>query len=208
MPPLLNLKEVAKDTKHISLGAAFPPLIFEQTHTKKLLSPTTNSYRMQIIDIIILVPILYGLILGIFRGLVAELTAIVALIAGIVCAKVFAPDVAQKLTTVLTWDVSMCEALAYVIVFFVVALSLTLVGKLLTRLFRAISLAWLNRLLGAVFGALKWLLAVSVILVAFDLLDNTLHILKPEIKEQSICYEPVRSIASIAWDEVQNLSAE
>ncbi len=161
---------------------------------------------MQIVDIIILAPVLYGLIRGIFRGLVAELTAVVALVTGVVCSRIFASDVAQWLTQYLTWDVAVCEALAYLLVFILVAGGLTAAGKLLTRFFRAISLAWLNRLLGAVFGAAKWLLIVSVILVGIDLLDQTLHFIKPEVKKSSVCYEPVRSIAGVAWEEVRNIS--
>lgn len=159
---------------------------------------------MQIIDIIILAPVLYGLIRGMFRGLVAELMGIVAIVAGVLCAKGFAPNVATWLTSYLTWDLPLLEALSYVLVFLITMAVLVVAGKLLTRLFKAISLAWLNRLLGALFGAVKWLLIVSVILVGFDLLDQTLHILKPEVKEQSVCYEPVRSIASVAWNEISN----
>ena len=59
---------------------------------------------------------------------------------------------------------------------------------MLTKLFKLISLGWLNRLIGGVFGAVKWVLIVSIIVLCVDMLDSVLHFIRPEIKESSILY--------------------
>ena len=68
----------------------------------------------------------------------------------------------------------------------------------------AISLGWLNRLTGAIFGAAKWVLVVSILLNGIALLDNQFHFLKPQVHEKSIAWEPIRKVAAIAWDKVQD----
>lgn len=160
---------------------------------------------MNLLDVILLAPVVYGLLRGIFRGLVEELTAILALVIALISAKLFAPKAAVWLLQSTGWDASICEVCAYLIVFFAVALVATLLGKLITRLLKAISLGWLNRLLGAVFGALKWALIVSVLLNGVILLDNYFHFIKPETKESSIAFSTMQKLASVAWDEVQEL---
>ncbi len=156
-----------------------------------------------ILDIILLLPIVYGLIRGIFRGLVGELTAIVAVIAGIICAKLFAPELANAILNVFTWGIQVCNLIAYLLIFLVVTCCLHLIGKLLARLLSAISLGWLNRLAGGLFGGLKWALIVSILLNCFNLLDNHFQILKPEVKKASVAYQPLEKLASVTWDAIQ-----
>ncbi len=158
------------------------------------------------LDIILLLPIVYGLIRGIFRGLIGELTAILAVVVAVICAKLFAPQVALRLIQHIELSEQICEITAYLLVFFGVALLLTLMGKGISRLLKAISLGWLNRLLGAVFGAAKWALLMSVLLNGAILFDEMFHFIKPEMKEQSVVYEPMRKIASVAWDEVRKIN--
>lgn len=156
---------------------------------------------MNWIDIIILIPILFGLIRGLFRGFVIELTAVVAIIAGVICAKLYAPAFALKLAELLTWNQPACNVAAYMLIFIGVAVLLHIVGKLFSKLLSAIALGGLNKLLGAVIGAAKWAILVSVLLVAFDALDQRFHILRPEQKQASVMYKPISTIATAAWDK-------
>ncbi len=158
-----------------------------------------------ILDIILLLPIVYGLIRGVFRGLVGELTAIVAVVTGIVCAKIFAPDLASMLLNVFTWGAQICNLIAYLVIFLVVTCTLHVVGKLVARLLSAISLNWLNRLTGALFGGLKWALVVSICLNCFNIIDKHFHILQPNVKKASVAYKPLEKLASVTWDAVEQL---
>ncbi len=161
-------------------------------------------YDMNVIDIIILLPIFYGLIRGLMRGFVQELTNLVALIAAIIGTKLFAPAFALWLAKYISASPSVCQLLAWFILFTAIVLTLHLIGKLISRFLKAISLGWLNRLIGAIFGAAKWALIVSIVLNGVSLLDNQFHFLKPELQEQSIAYEPIQKIASVTWSTVQN----
>ena len=159
---------------------------------------------MSYIDIILLLPLVYGLIRGLFQGLVKELTAIAAIIIALLCAKFFAPQAALLIAKYVSFPENICQIIAYLAIFLIVALLLHLIGYIISKLLKAIALGWLNRLLGAIFGTLKWALIVSVLLNGVDLLDDYLHFIKPELKENSYMYEPMKKIVSIAWDEIKN----
>ena len=159
---------------------------------------------MTIIDYILIAPVVYGLVRGIMRGFVGELTNIVALVAGVLCAKFYAGEVALYLQQVVTWEPRIINLVAYAAVFVVVTLVLHLIGRLIARFLSAIALGGINKLLGAVFGAAKWILIISVILTGANMLDEQLHFIKPEIKEQSVLYKPLLHIADAAWTEVKN----
>ncbi len=159
---------------------------------------------MNVIDIIVLLPVCYGLIRGLMRGFVQELTTLVALSAAIIGTKIWAPNLALWLSQYIATSPAVCQLIAWTLLFTTIVLSLHFVGKIITRFLHAISLGWLNRLIGALFGAAKWALIVSIILNGVALLDQQFHFLKPELQEQSITYRPIQQIAAIAWDSVQN----
>lgn len=155
------------------------------------------------LDILILLPIAYGLVRGLMHGFVQELTTLVALVVAVICTKFWTPQLSNYLQCLTNWEVNACRLAAWLIIFLGVALSLHLAGQLLGKLLSAISLGGINRLLGALFGAAKWALIVSILLCGFEMIDNTFHILKPEQKCNSIMYEPVRKIAAITWETLQ-----
>ena len=107
---------------------------------------------------------------------------------------------ATYMSEYVTWDMSVIQSVAYSVVFIGTALVLSILSRLITRLLRAISLGWLNRLLGCVFGAAKWVLIMSVLLNIFDLADQHFNLLQPEKKAESKAYKPMLKIASIAWE--------
>ena len=74
-------------------------------------------------------------------------------------------------------------------------MAISLAGKALTKLADFASLGIINKLLGAVFGALKIGLILSVLLSVFEKLNNTLPFLEDKYIEESALYEPVKSLA-------------
>lgn len=143
---------------------------------------------MSYLDIIILLPLIYGLIRGIMRGIVKEIFAIVGIILGIVIARMYAGQAAMWLQQLSTWDEQLLRPIAAFVIFMAVALLCNLLAKLLTKLIKMISLSWVNRLVGGLFGLAKWGLIVAVIIACIDMLDGVLHFIKPELKQASICY--------------------
>ncbi len=143
---------------------------------------------MSYLDIIIAIPIILGIILGVMRGLIKEVLAIVGIILGIVVARIYAGDAAAWLQQVSTWDINLLKPIAAFFIFIAVAIVCNLLARLLTKLFKLISLSWVNRLVGGLFGAAKWILIVAVIITCIDMLDGVLHFIQPELKQSSVLY--------------------
>ena len=68
-------------------------------------------------------------------------------------------------------------------------------------------LGFVNKLAGLVFGIVRAALVLSIVLIVFDEIDEDVHILSAEAKEESSMYEPIRNLAPTIfpfidfWDE-------
>ena len=158
---------------------------------------------MSWLDIVILLPLLIGLVRGTMRGLITEIIAIAAVILGFIGAKIWGKVFSAWLLTQFTWPQPVCDAVAYALLFLGIAIALNIVGRLLSKLLKAIKLAWVNRLLGATFGVIKWGLIVLAIVFCVNKLDEQFKFLQPELKKQSIIYPEAVKLADQALDYVK-----
>lgn len=117
---------------------------------------------MNTVDWLLLIPPVYGLIRGAFRGLVGEVAALAAIAGGAVAAYAFPEPVASALVRVVGLKAEHAGPVAYALLFFTAALGIILLGKLMTKSIEALSLGGPNRLLGALFGLLKWTLIMAL----------------------------------------------
>jgi membrane protein required for colicin V production len=150
------------------------------------------------LDIVILLPIVYGLGHGLLRGFVRELTSIFAVLGGVLAGKFFAPKVASMLLSVMNMPDRAALLIAYVLLFFGVALVCKLLAKIISKFLCKLDMNWLNRLVGAVFGAAVWALIVSLLLNFITFLEPYYPIIKDEAKQESKLYQPTHDIAAIA----------
>ena len=135
---------------------------------------------MNTIDIVLGALILFGAVRGFMKGLFVEVASLVALIAGVYGAIHFSGYMAQFLDEKVDWDEKYINVVAFAATFVVIVLLIALAGKAFTKLADFASLGILNKILGAVFGALKFGLILSVLLIIFSHLNNTLTFIKKE----------------------------
>ena len=158
---------------------------------------------MSWLDIIILLPLLIGLVRGLMRGLVVELTSIAAIALGYVGARMWGAVLTTWLTQQFEWPEAVCLVLAYAVLFIGIALVLHLLAKLISKLFQKISLGWLNRLFGGIFGMAKWAVIILGIILCVHRLDSQFHFMKDELKQESILYNYTTPLAEKAWNKVK-----
>lgn len=159
---------------------------------------------MTIIDIILGSLILFGLIRGVMKGLFVEVASLVALIAGVYGAIHFSDFAAGFLESKLDWDEKYINIVAFAITFVIIVLLIALAGKALTKLANFAALGVLNKLLGGVFGALKIGLILSVLLIVFDNLNNSIPFTDEEDLKESILYTPVKDLAPMIFPSILN----
>ncbi|WP_339623525.1 CvpA family protein [uncultured Winogradskyella sp.] len=163
---------------------------------------------MSIIDIVLGALLLFGLIRGAMKGLFVEVASLVALVLGVYGAIHFSGFAAGFLESKVDWNEKTINIVAFAITFVIIVLAISLAGKALTKLADFAALGILNKLLGGVFGALKIGLILSVLLIVFNKLNNTLPFMEKEDLEESLLYEPVKSLAPLVFPNLIKSDAE
>jgi membrane protein required for colicin V production len=154
---------------------------------------------MSIIDIVLGALLLFGLIRGAMKGLFVEIASLVALVLGVYGAIHFSGFAAEFLESKVDWNEKTINIVAFAITFVIIVLTISLAGKALTKLADFAALGILNKLAGGVFGGLKIGLILSVLLIVFNKLNNTLPFMEKEDLEESILYKPVKSLAPMIF---------
>ena len=148
-------------------------------------------FLMNWLDALLLLPLLVGLVRGLMRGFITELIAIVAVIAGVVGARLWGVVFSAWILHQTQWPAGVCDVIAYTLLFLGIAIVLNLLGRLLSKLLRAIHLGFLNRLGGGLFGIAKWALVVLVVVFLCNRIDQQFHCFsKTEIVQKSMLYRP------------------
>jgi membrane protein required for colicin V production len=174
----------------------FFPLFFLSLHPAKLLD-------MNKLDMILLLPIGMGFIFGLFKGLIKEITSLAAIVLGIYGAKLLAPFVSHLLISSFHFSEKTAMPMSYLVLFAGIAIGLLILAKSLEKVFDSLALGGLNKLFGGIFGALKYALIVSVLLIVFNAIDSHFPIMSSETKENSIAYKPLMKLAPTLWDEAK-----
>ena len=157
---------------------------------------------MAVIDIVLGALLLFGLVRGFMKGLFVEVASLVAMIAGVYGAIHFSYFVAEFLQSRTEWNEKTINITAFAITFVLIIIIIALAGKALTKLADFASLGILNKLLGGVFGALKIGLILSVLLIVFNKMNNSITFIDEDHIKDSILYEPVKSIAPILFPNI------
>lgn len=163
---------------------------------------------MSFIDIILGALLLFGLIRGAMKGLFVEVASLVALVLGVYGAIHFSSFAAGILESKVDWNEKTINIVAFAITFVVIVLLISLAGKALTKLADFAALGIINKLAGGLFGALKIGLILSVVLIVFSKLNNTLPFMEKEDLEDSILYNPVKSLAPMIFPNLIKSEAE
>ncbi len=160
---------------------------------------------MSTIDIVIAVILLFGLVKGYMKGLFIEITSLVGLVLGVYGALHFSYFLSDILKDNVSWDESMIQIVAFAGTFIIILLALVFLGKALTKIAETIFLGFFNKILGAVFGVLKYALILSIVFLIYDQINSSLKFLSKEKSKESILYEPVKNLAPTIFPNLVNV---
>lgn len=160
---------------------------------------------MNILDIIILICLIPALIQGLIKGFISQAIAIISLIAGVWASSRFAGVVYEWLSQYISGSEQVLRMAAFALIFILVIVVLSLIGKILDKIIQIVMLGWLNKLLGGVFAILKWVLIMSLIVVAFNSINQTFNIVKPNVLAESQLYPALTEIANTVFPYLKSL---
>ena len=73
---------------------------------------------------------------------------------------------------------------------------------------KAVSLDWLNRWLGCVLGALKFLLLTSLVICLIEFMDGDNKLISATKKSESLLYYPIETFAGIFFPAAKNITQQ
>ncbi len=120
---------------------------------------------MNWVDIIIVIILAVGLGKGLANGFVRGIFGIAALVLGIVIAAANYEEVVNTLFSRLQIGADARAILGFLLVFVVVLILVSVVGRIIAKALKLVSLGWMDRLAGSVLGLLMASLFTGVVLL-------------------------------------------
>lgn len=165
---------------------------------------------VNLLDIIIIIPLLLFAWGGYKKGLIIEIASLAALVIGLYMAFFFSDFAAEMLNDLFDIDPKYVAVIAFLLTFIVVIFLVITAGKIVQKFVDILLLGFFNKLAGAVFGMLKGALILSIVLFVINYFHFGDFIFKEDMRQKSIFYEPVESIAPAlySWLDSKNFTFE
>ena len=161
---------------------------------------------MNYIDIILIIPIVWFAYQGFKRGLIIELASLIALILGIYAALYFSGYAADFLVNNFDMGPKYLPVFAFIITFIVVVVLVHLFGRILEKLINMVALGFFNKFTGGVFGILKAVVFISIVLVVIHHFND--KFVSEEKQEASLLYKPIAEVAPFLWRQIENFNLD
>ncbi len=152
------------------------------------------------IDVAVVCLMLYGMIRGASRGFFVEVSSLFALVLGVFGALHFSSFTSDLLSQYLDWK--HLSLVAFALTFVVIVIGVAWIGKILTKLAKVILLGFLNKLLGALFGACKWLVISGVFVWILSGIHAFYPFLPENISEQSLFFAPLKELGNYLFEQI------
>lgn len=151
---------------------------------------------MLIIDWILLILWIFGAIMGWRRGCLNQVVSFAAFFVGLFLAKTFYLTLGESLSPTLNGNDTLANVVAFVLIWLVVPIALSLIAELITKILDYMFLVGtLNKFLGAVVGFLKY----EVILGSVVWVMAMAKILSPEVMDQSLLCGPLKLVPEVIY---------
>ena len=143
------------------------------------------------IDIILIIPLLWGAVMGFKKGLVLELASLVGLVLGVYGAIKFSDYTAEKVILYVNITQEWLGLISFLVTFVLIVFAVFLAARLLNKALKLVALGFVNRVLGLIFGTLKFALIISTAMYFFENINRKFEVVKIDFYKESILYEPI-----------------
>lgn len=159
---------------------------------------------MTALDIVLTVFLVIGLVQGIKNGFFVELASLVSMLLGIFIAIKFSYVMKSWLEKHYTdWNPKVVQVAAFALTFLFVIIAVSLLAKFFTSVANFAALGIFNRILGGIFGLLKTILTVSILLNLLLKVNWHESIISKESREKSVLFKPVRETSMAIYPSIE-----
>ena len=157
-------------------------------------APFFLDSNMEILDLIILMPLIYGAYKGYKRGFIMSLFLLLAVVVGLYAAFHFTDVIVGYGKEHFSWTSNYIAPVTFLSLFLVVGAGIYFGGKVLESVIKLVKLSILNSLAGALLGLLQWTYFVGSLLLMLISFDQKESIISKETKQHSIIIPAITSV--------------
>ena len=150
---------------------------------------------MNYIDIVLAILLLIGLVRGFMKGFIFEIAVVSALFLGTYAAFKLSYVLQPWILKLGNMNPFTVNLVCSILMFTLICVGLFFLAKLFTGLINMAALGVFNKILGAIFGLLKYAFITSVFLYFFNMLDARHHFLSADTKAESRLFYPVAKMS-------------
>lgn len=157
---------------------------------------------MNILDIILAILLVIALINGLRKGLISQLIAIISLVVGVWLSFKFSSAVSLWLSTKIEAAGGIVNIISFALILIAVIFGMNILGRIIEGAIKLIMLGWVNKLLGALFGTIKCILILGLIITVLDPWLVNLELLPKD--DPSILYSYIQNISNSIFPYLQD----
>ena len=143
---------------------------------------------MNTLDLIVLICLGYGMVRGLIKGFIVEIAGVIALFLGVLGAFKFASTLSHFLSNYIELEPKIIQVVSFLLLFMGIVYGVSLIAKMITKTLQIVSLGFLNRLAGGIFGLIKWFVILSALLLAFNQIESMISFVPEAYVNESITY--------------------
>ncbi|PLX10707.1 MAG: colicin V production protein [Marinilabiliales bacterium] len=159
---------------------------------------------MNVLDIIIIIPVIWFGFKGFKKGLIIEIASIAALVLGIYGGLHFSNFTSGIFSSFV--DGKYLNIISFAVTFILIVILVHLVAKMVDKLAKAVALGIFVRIGGAVFGALKVVIIISVLFSILLQFNQKSGFINEDHFNNSLLYKPVMGISNSIFPMLENLN--
>lgn len=163
---------------------------------------------MNFLDALILAPLIYGAYKGFQNGIIYEVAMILGLVIGVYLGFKFSGLAYDLLQKVFHDEGHLLHYVSFFIVVGVIVLIFIFYARLLETVLKITSLNVFNKIAGAVFGILKFALAISVLFWLLKPLEKAVNVIPEKSRNESMLYGYVLKAAASLSPAVKDIKDE
>ncbi len=146
-------------------------------------------------DLALIIILAWTAIRGYMKGFISSIATLAALLLGIWGASTLFASFGDFIKRGFSLNTQYHHLIAFSILFILIIVLVLLTGKLVEKLVDNLSLGIVNRIAGAIFGVLKTLFFISILLVLLNKIEASIKIIPEKQKQNSFLFLPLSNFA-------------
>ncbi len=145
-------------------------------------------------DITILILLLIVLVKGYRKGFVMQLVGLSVILLAAIFGGKLASIILPEINRLLDISANFARVLSFLISFSLIAVTISLIGKLVEKFIDIVSLSFFNRVLGSIIAVGTMMVVLSIVLNLVLMLDKRDNIINSETRKESFFFERVETV--------------